>query len=731
MRFALAHKASTYLMIACAYGAMAGGGGMPPLVALGGLIGLLGSWWWEPPLVRLERWAPWWTGASVLALAYAVVTAVATGDYLGVGGQFLLWLLVAKAYNRRAARDWLQLYLLSFLMLVAGSVLNADLTYGLCFLGFVVATTWALTMFHLRREMEDNFLVKHASADRASEPVEVRRILDSRRIVDRRFFLGTGLLSLAVFVGAAIAFLALPRVGVGFFFKSRGGLTLAGFADGVKLGGHGVLKNDATVVMRVEVPASIGGRGAPEIHWRGVAFDRYSAGQWARSGRAPATRSTTTTLDGGLERRVLLGDRPMMSPAAVDALAGRAIRQEVWLEPLDSDVLFGASTPRLLAYPSTLRPRKPRLELNDEVRLERSGTLHYTVWSTQTTATAAELRAARGPLPAGYQVYLQLPDEITPRTRALAAKITAGLTNDYDRAQAIVTWLDDNLSYTLELVEPVGEPVDFFLFERKQGHCEYFGSAFAVLARSVGIPTRSVNGFLGGEWNEYEGYVQVRAGDAHSWDEVYFPGVGWITFDPTPSGQSELGRGGDGITARLGRFMDTLRFQWTKWVLEYDLAQQLSLFRSIGSTLKGAASSARDALVALKRAARNNWPLGVALGAAVALVVLWRRRHAGPLLTIAGGRRRPRPPLAALYDQATRLLAKSGVPREPALTPRELATRLTAAGHPAEGPLAELTELYYGATWGGRSDPADLRRAEALLGELRGALAPRRGTPSA
>jgi transglutaminase-like putative cysteine protease len=721
MRFALAHKAATYLMVGCAYVAMAGGGGVAPMIALAGVIGLVGSWWWEPPLIRFERWAWVWTAASVLALAYSVVTAIATGDFLGVGGQFLLWLTVAKAYNRRAARDWQQLYLLSFLMLVAGSVLNADLTYGLCFLGYVVATTWAMTLFHLRREMEDNFLVKHA-ADRASEPVEVRRILDSRRIVDRRFFAGTGLLSLGVFLGAAIVFLALPRVGVGFFLKSRGGLTLAGFADGVKLGGHGVIKNDSTVVMRVEVEASIGGRGAPEIHWRGVAFDRYSHGQWSRSGRAPATRSTTGAGADGRDRRVLLWDKPMLSPDAVDALQAKAIRQEVWLEPLDSDVLFAAGTPRVLEYPATLRPRRPRVEFNDEARLERNGTIHYTAWSTQNNRSADQLRAARGPLPPGYQVYLQLPDEITPRTRALAAKITAGLSNDYDRAAAIARWLDDNLTYTLALADPgEQEPVDFFLFDRKQGHCEYFASGFAILARAVGIPTRSVNGFLGGEWNEYEGYVQVRAGDAHSWDEVYFPGAGWVTFDATPSGESELGRGGDGITARLGRFMDTLRFQWTKWVIEYDLVRQLSLFRTIGGAIKGAAGTARDGVVVIKRLAQRHWPIAVVLAGAVVLVVVWRRRHA-PAALLAAGARRARAPLATLYDQAMKLLGRAGLAREPGITPRELADRLTTDGHPAHRPLAELTDLYYAATWGGRSSPAELARGQVLLEELRAAL---------
>ena len=182
---------------------MIAGGGVAPLIALAGLVALAG-------VVVVGAAADPATSAGrgcgrsrrCSRSSTALLTAVVTGDFLGVGAQFLVWLDVAKAYNRRAARDWQQMYLLSFLMLVAGSVLNADLTYGLCFLGFVIAATWALTLFHLRREMEDNLLVKHA-ADRASERVEVRRILDSKRIVGGRFFVGTG---------AAVA-RRVPRVG--------------------------------------------------------------------------------------------------------------------------------------------------------------------------------------------------------------------------------------------------------------------------------------------------------------------------------------------------------------------------------------------------------------------------------------------------------------------------------------------------------------------------------------
>jgi transglutaminase-like putative cysteine protease len=729
MRFAVAHKTSTYLMIGCAFAAMVAGGGLSPMITVAGLIGLVASWWWEPPLIRFETWSWAWTGLSILAFAYTVLTAVLTTDFIGAVAQFFVWLTVAKAFNRRAARDWQQLYLLAFLMLVAGSVLNPDLTYGLCFLGFVISATWAVTLFHLRREMEDNLLVKHA-ADRASEPVEVRRILDSRRIVGGRFFAGTAALSFGVFLGAALVFLALPRVGFGFFLKSRGGLTMSGFSDGVKLGGHGVIKYNATVVMRVEIDPKYGSRDAPELHWRGVAFDRYQGGQWSRSREAPVTRQTLEQSQ-TRDRRVLLWAGRALPVPEIDRLAGELARQGVWLEPLDSDVLFGAGAPRIVEYPHTLRRRKPVVERNDEVRLEHGGTVHYTVYSELRPPPPEELRAAGTALPPQFEVYLQLPPEITPRTRELAARITAGARTHYDRAVAIQRWLAANLRYTLELADPGRqEAVDFFLFDRKAGHCEYFASAFAILARAVGIPTRQVNGFLGGEWNEYQGYVAVRAGDAHSWAEVFFPGVGdggaWVTFDPTPpSERNRLDRGGAGFGARLGRILDTLRFQWAKWVIEYDLSSQLSLFKDVGGALRSGAAAVKDAAVAVKEAAVTQWWLGLPLAGGIALLVLRRRRRRqrGAGRPARASRvARARSPIAESYDRAAKVLAKGGIARAPALTPRELAARMQAHGDPGAAAFSELVELYYAAEWGARRDAAAEERARALADEVRAAV---------
>jgi transglutaminase-like putative cysteine protease len=711
MRFAVAHKVSTYLVVGFAYLAMCGGGAIAPMISLAGAVGLIASWWWEPPRVRYERWSWLWTVASILALLYTLATMVITGDILGVGAQFLIWLTFAKAFNRRAARDWQQLYLLAFLMLVAGSVLDPDLTYGLCFLGFVISMTWALTLFHLRREMEDNLLVKHA-ADRASERVEVRRILDSRRIVGGRFFVGTGALSFVVFLGAAIVFLALPRVGFGFFLKARGGLSFSGFSDGVKLGGHGVLKTDSTIVMRVEIDSKLGGREAPEIHWRGVAFDHYEGGKWTRTKAAPVTDDIVSHPVSGTERHSLgWKDSPQYGE-------GQLVKHDVWLEPFDTDVLFGASTPYYFELASVVRKRSEKFLRNDELRIDHPSTIHYAVWSKLDSPAPQVLRAAHGALPPRYAVYTDLPPEITQRTYELADRITRGLTNNYDKAVAIQDWLDKNLSYTLELEEPRGEPIDYFLFERKKGHCEYFASAFAVLARAAHIPTREVNGFLGGEWNEYQGYVAVRAGDAHAWDEVYFPGAGWVTFDPTPSAQDQLGRGGTGWGARMSRYLDTLRFQWSKWVIEYDLVSQLSLFKGIGGALKSGASGLRDGLVA-------HWQLaGLAVLAFAGGTFLRRRRRQAALgPTRATARPRARSSVARAYDQVARQLAKAGLARDSAVTPRELAVRVTGRLETIGPELRELVELYYMSEWGGRSDPGAETRAGELAGVIRRAIA--------
>jgi hypothetical protein len=729
MRFGLAHKLTTYLAVVCAYMAIALSGEISQGALLLCLAGVAASWWWEAPRVDIDRWAWLFTGIGLAAFAYGGLSFLAGGDLVVTGTELLLFLLVAKLFGRRASRDYLQVYVLSFLMIVAGTVLNGEISFGLFFLGYVLSSTWSLILLNLRRDLEENVLGHLGQADAG----EARRALASRRIVGPRFFAGTGAVSLIIFAGAALLFLFIPRIGFGLFFsKSRSGVTMAGFSDGVRLGGHGVIKDDDTVVMRIEIGEPFSGRDAPKLHWRGVAFDEYSRGEWRRSRHAPPTAKRSWVAAGTTVTHALLYDRGRADEAR-SGLVG-AVRQEIYLEPLGYDVLFGASMPAAFQVTAGFRER-PRDERNDEIRRAHNGGIKYTVMSRPEAPAPDLLRRAPRELPPGYGVYLQLPPEITPRVRALAAEIAGRAATDYDKAVAVERYLQRNLSYTLEMESPGDrEPLDHFLFERRKGHCEYFSSAMAVLVRALGVPARNVNGFLGGEWNEYDEYIAVRAGDAHSWVEVYFAGVGWVTFDPTPgSSVDQLGRGGSGLLDRLRRLADTVRFKWFKWVIEYDLERQLGVFRSIGRFFRGnAEESVGSRWRGLRSWIDEHRTLAASalagLAAAIVAVALWRRRRGSASMPARA--RRERDPVAAVYLGVLRALGRRGWARPPSTTPREHARTMAGAGAPGAAELAELTELYYAAEYGAPSgEPARQRAqllADAIASALRAAPRPQR-----
>ena len=136
------------------------------------------------------------------------------------------------------------------------------------------------------------------------------------------------------------------------------------------------------------------------------------------------------------------------------------------------------------------------------------------------------------------------------------------------------TYLKTHYGYTLQLLRsPVADPLANFLFERKQGHCEYFASSMAVMLRTLRIPSRVVNGFRSDEFNDVTGNYVVRAKNAHSWVEAYFPGYGWITFDPTPGGEIGTPEGWD----RAMLYLDAAESFWREWVISYDFSHQYIL----------------------------------------------------------------------------------------------------------------------------------------------------------
>ena len=181
------------------------------------------------------------------------------------------------------------------------------------------------------------------------------------------------------------------------------------------------------------------------------------------------------------------------------------------------------------------------LYVRSEGELDRGAS--YTVVSQASAATPQELRSAATNYP-GWVTdrYLQLPDSrAMDRVRDLATALTRDRTTPYDKARSIQAFLQA-MPYTQTIPTPPfdADGVDYFLFTLRRGYSDYFGSAMAVMLRTIGIPSRLVAGYAPGDWvQEQEVYI-VRDLHSHAWTEAYFPGYGWVEFEPTPGYASAL-----------------------------------------------------------------------------------------------------------------------------------------------------------------------------------------------
>jgi transglutaminase-like putative cysteine protease len=307
-------------------------------------------------------------------------------------------------------------------------------------------------------------------------------------------------------------------------------------ARGAALGGARLLNNEP--VMEV--------RSTAFDYWRAVAFDKYDDGAWQNT-TGELARSILGAGTAEQARTPFDADVPI----AVSDTRGRREVQQTFTMTADrlDDLIMVGGTPARISLPTLVehnyreqngarQPNFDDLALIAAAERMRAGTV-YTVTALVSQADVASLRAAGTDYPEWVRErYLQLPDSVSARTRerALAIVSSAGASTPYDQAFAIQEALRV-LTYNERIPNPPAgvDPVDWFLFEQREGYCDYFASSMVVMLRSLGVPARWVRGYAGGEFDIERGVYVVRENVAHSWPEVYFPGFGWERFEPTPA----------------------------------------------------------------------------------------------------------------------------------------------------------------------------------------------------
>jgi hypothetical protein len=351
----------------------------------------------------------------------------------------------------------------------------------------------------------------------------------------------------------------------------------------------------------------------------------------------------------------------------------------------------------------------------------------YEADSDISTPSPEQLRGAGDYLPPFALIYLQLPG-LDPRIPQLAAQVAGSASNSYDKAVALEQYLKTHYGYTLQLpTSPVADPLANFLFERKQGHCEYFASSMAIMLRTLRIPARVVNGFVSDEFNDLTGNYVVRARNAHAWVEAYFPGYGWITFDPTP----DSGTGSPQGWGRLMLYLDAASSFWREWVISYDSSHQSVLGRSV---LSGTRSSLeRTRMWARLRYARLlSWArrsqqgvehapgrwfggsvvvalllLGLGNAARIARMIRRKRLQAHP-------ERSPDQAAAMWYERMAQYLARRGVRKSTTQTAQEFVRVI--ADERLRTQVGRFTDAYESARFGNSAD--DARRLPELFEEV-------------
>ncbi len=525
-------------------------------------IALLLSWRSDVPDSRLQIKK---TTANWLALAFLPFSYLdfryLSGTFVGPLIHFALFISIFNLFKRKEHRDWVFLYLIALSEVLFAAVLTIDITFIVMLSIFLLLTLATLEAFEIKRSSTDVLI-----------PRDERVISKSGPHRSHTFYLVTVTLVMALLISliAIPIFLLIPRLNTGVFASQMGTniVSITGFSDEVEIGEVGSIKKSSEVLMRVKVKTVTENTPVSPYRWRGVTLSRYRNGKWTEP---RTTRRVMTKNSDGYYR---VGQRKDESLPVIE--------QSFYIEPLNTPTVFAANEP--ITYDDKL-PQLMKNDADSYSTLDHSfKPINYTVYSTIYNIVPEQLRRDELPYSEAIAKYYTEAN-VDPRIAGLAREITIGATNRYDKALAIEEYLRKSYGYSLDLSrtdEP--DPLVDFLFNIRQGHCEYFASSMVLMLRSQGIAARIVNGFQTGEYNDLGGFYVVRQSDAHSWVEVYFPSLDrWVEFDPTPS--AGLNQYDVNVLSKFSKYFDAIRMIWIDYVVAYDTQRQSYLASSIQQSL--------------------------------------------------------------------------------------------------------------------------------------------------
>lgn len=629
---------------------------------------------WRAQLALVDGALPSRWMLLALMVAAGALTWSTERTLLGrdAGVTMLVVLMGLKTLELRARRDALLVFFLGFFLVLTQCLYSQSILTALAML----IATWGLLTAQVLSNM----------------PVGKPPLARAGAVAARSALIGLPVM--------AVLFVLFPRIGP-LWGLPQDAMGRTGLSGTLRMGGVAELALDDTIAFRVRFDDRI--PPPPEaLYFRGPVLSRFDGLEWTPGlGRGPNGPRTAVAL------------RPHGNP----------VHYEMMIEPIRLAVLplleATPALPQLLSAQPDLAPWQDadmlwhtRRALTERVRLEARAWPRFELGPGTAAAPLAD--------------DLALPDRANPRTVAWARETRLALATSDARtlAAAVLAHIRRNpFVYTLQPGDYGADPIDAFWFDRRQGFCEHYATAFVVVMRAMGVPARVVTGYQGAEPPDADGWRVVRFSHAHAWAEYWQSGSGWLRADPTAAvapDRIQLSRAllpppgvvADAIATvspaladRLRRAWELLDNRWNQWVMGYSRSSQFDLLAALGIRAPDAADLLR-LLVGIASLAAS----------AAAAWAWWDRRRQDPW--------------QRLHGRIVAALQRAGVAAKAHHPPRTLAALLRAqygeAGEAAAAALDALDRERYGA--GGQRLPTPtwwLEFARRLRGVSRRAAPPR------
>ncbi len=442
----------------------------------------------------------------------------------------LVILLSVRLLGDKTERNSMQIVVLSLFALAGSSLLNLSMA----FLFYLVFFFIFIAVFLV-------FLNFNASGTRqAISSAELKKILAAA--------LAMPALSLPLL---AVFFIIIPRTQYPLWnFLNTSGQKVTGFSERVEPGSSVSVNEMKKVVFRAQSPRLT----ERELYWRGIVLNTIEDKAWVRSEKQPKENAFPGK--------------------------GRVVRQTIYPEPNTGSYLFTLNVPQQIF--GTRADSQP-----DAIFVRKDFPQKRIKYDSVSVLT--DIIGIRGTIDRGF--YLQLPQHISSRVVSLAASISARGKTDQEKVNLLGDYfVSRKFFYATRNLPRASDPTDEFIFSKKAGNCEFFATSFAVLLRLMGIPSRLVGGYYGGEYNDMGGYYVITEDMAHIWLEAYIKGKGWLMIDPTRFSANfaqidKAPKRGAFTGARL--LVDSLGYYWNQAVICYDLEKQLQILRKTNEAVQG------------------------------------------------------------------------------------------------------------------------------------------------